>query len=530
MFGWSCSNRVLLRSAAACLLLGWITSTAYADNPPEQNPHLWQPKTRSVAVFKNGLGFFTQQAAAELHAGWCYAAEVPPAAFGTLAIYSTTADQSVDLVGAGTGEVVEFDGQGAADEIELKRQKLEACRGLTVQLDYRQLSGKRQASGKLLAVGDQYAVIEADQQTLAVPLADVRRLQLPQLPLRVHVSTAEDAPAERAELAMSYLRSGILWIPEYTLQLIDEQTAELTLRGTLVNEAEDLIDCDVNFVVGVPHFVHSDLMSPVSVGLAIRSMGSALPQQGVPPQMMNQIMNRAVIANNYSSSDAFVPGSGDGSQPLSELLNSLPRQEATGASDFTVYTKKNLTVRRGERAMVTLLTQRVPYSHRYRWETGGPIQHFLTLQNSTEVPWTTGPCLALSDRQPLSEDMLKYTPVGSQGELQVTTAINVAHDLTEQETDRQLKAHEPRNNEYYDLVTISGTLQLKSFEKRPVEMLITTPIVGLPKEASDEGKIRVDARQLRLLERAGTIEWQITLQPGETRSLHYAYQRYVPSS
>ncbi len=270
-------QRMTLRFAAVTVLLGFAITTSQADDEPEKNAYLWQPKTRSVAVFKNGLGFFTQQASVELHDGWCYAADVPPAAFGTLAVYSTGDDQSVDVVGAGAGEVTEFDDHDAAQTMDAKRRKLEASRGLRVQLNYRQKANDRQASGVLIAVGEEYAVIEDDQQTMAVPLSAIHRLQLPQLPLRVHVATGEGEPAERAELGMAYLRTGILWLPEYTLKLIDEQTAELTLRGTLVNEAEDLIGCDVNFVVGVPHFVHSDLMSPVAVGLAIRSMGSACP-------------------------------------------------------------------------------------------------------------------------------------------------------------------------------------------------------------------------------------------------------------
>jgi len=48
---------------------------------------------------------------------------------------------------------------------------------------------------------------------------------------------------------MAYLQKGITWIPEYTLKVLDEKTAELTLRGTLVNEAEDLIHSDVHLVV-----------------------------------------------------------------------------------------------------------------------------------------------------------------------------------------------------------------------------------------------------------------------------------------
>ena len=49
------------------------------------------------------------------------------------------------------------------------------------------------------------------------------------------------ATPQKATLGMAYLRKGITWIPDYTLKVLDDDNAELTLRGTLVNEAEDLI-------------------------------------------------------------------------------------------------------------------------------------------------------------------------------------------------------------------------------------------------------------------------------------------------
>ena len=54
---------------------------------------------------------------------------------------------------------------------------------------------------------------------------------------------------DKVTLGMAYLRKGITWIPDYTLKVLDDETAELTLRGTLVNEAEDLIHTDVHLVV-----------------------------------------------------------------------------------------------------------------------------------------------------------------------------------------------------------------------------------------------------------------------------------------
>ena len=40
------------------------------------NPHAWKPRTRSVAVFKNGLGFFMCEGKVELRDGWCMAREI----------------------------------------------------------------------------------------------------------------------------------------------------------------------------------------------------------------------------------------------------------------------------------------------------------------------------------------------------------------------------------------------------------------------------------------------------------------------
>ena len=75
-----------------------------------------------MAVFKNGVGFFLRQGPATLRDGWAVAKEIPPAKFGTLAVFSTKKDELVDLVGSGPGEIVEFDGVDAPKDAETKRQ------------------------------------------------------------------------------------------------------------------------------------------------------------------------------------------------------------------------------------------------------------------------------------------------------------------------------------------------------------------------------------------------------------------------
>ncbi|MGL6196812.1 MAG: hypothetical protein ACRC2T_18525, partial [Thermoguttaceae bacterium] len=185
----------------------------------------------------------------------------------------------------------------------------------------------------------------------------------------------------------------------------------------------------------------------------------------------------------------------------------------------------------GEKAIVTLFTKKVKFSHLYHWKIPGVVEHRLVLPNVTETPWTTGPCLVLSpERQPLSEDMLHYTAKGSRCEIPVTSAINMATNKKEKETGRQLKKYAPSNSgEFYDLVTLNGELSLHSFEKKPVEVLVEATVPGTPTEQGDEGTFTMNSEKLRLLEKEANMRWTFEMKPGEKKNIPYVYERYVPS-
>jgi len=508
---------------------------AAAAEEDDDNPHPWKPKTRSVAVFKNGLGFFMREGDVKFRDGWCVAEHIPPALFGTLAIYSLNEKEAVDIVGSGPGEVVEFDGRDAPKDVASKRARLEASTNLKVQLYYKHKGQDRNAAGKLVSVGPEFVVLDSGSNSFAVPLVGITKMQILELPLRVHVQGDEEKPADKSTMGMAYLRKGITWIPDYTLKVLDDETAELTLRGTVVNAAEDLIHTDLHLVVGVPHFTHTDYMAPIAVGQKIRSIGAALAAQAVPQQVTTQIMNRAAIVSNAIQAPGLAaPGVverpvADGGGDLKASLGNLPQMSGAASTDYTVYTKKDVTLRRGEKAIITLFTRKIKYSHIYRWSPPEGMKHFLVLHNQTDTAWTTGPCLAVSAEHPLSEDLLKYTPKGSNGEFPVTAAINVAHSKSEREIDRKLKAHSPATHVYLDLVTLKGTVHLRNYEKRDVKIIISNPIPGKPIEADADAGISVDPSKLKLLERAGSVTWAVTLKPGEQKTLTYVYERFVPS-
>jgi hypothetical protein len=523
--------------AAAVAVKAAPPAAPIAAKAEEENPHVWKPRIRSVAVFKNGLGFFMREGETQLRDGWCVTEQVPPAAFGTLAIYSRNDNETVDIVGAGPGEVVEFDGRDAGKDMAARRTRLEAAKFLKVQLSYKHKGKDLTAAGKLASVGPEFVVLENDAQDFAVPLEGITRLQVLELPLRIHVAGNGDKPVQKPSLGMAYLRQGITWIPDYTLKVVDDETAELTLRGTLVNEAEDLIHSDVHLVVGVPHFVHTGYLAPLAVGQVIRSIGAAVGNLGVPPGVQSQIMNRAAIVRNDNGNTAaqfeagVVERAADaGGGDLARAVGNLPQLDGAAATDYTVYTKNNLTLRRGEKAILTLFVKKIKYTHIYRWSPPAAMEHSLVLLNQTGSAWTTGPCLALNEDQPLSEDLLKYTPKGGRGELPVTAAINVAHDKSEREVDRKLTAYSPQKDVNFDLVTLEGKLKLRNYEKQPVEIVISNPVVGKPLNADSDGTLAVDSSKLRLLEREGSVHWKIRLEPGKEQTLTYRYERYVPSN
>ena len=125
--------------------------------------------------------------------------------------------------------------------------------------------------------------------------------------------------------------------------------------------------------------------------------------------------------------------------------------------------------------------------------------------------------------------MLTYVPQGGSGEIPVTTAINVANDISETEIDRKLKAHSPTDKVHYDLVKLRGTIKVRNFEKRAIKVVVKQLVPGKPIEASEKGKITVNTKKLQLLKREGTIEWILDVKPGETEEVTYKYERYVQS-
>src|SRR6185436_1506498 len=85
------------------------------------------------------------------------------------------------------------------------------------------------------------------------------------------------------------------------------------------------------------------------------------------------------------------------------------------AEDFFFYSRKGITLARGERAAFPLLEASVKYSDLYTLDISSEtpndgaavadkVWHSIRLQNPTQLPWTTAPALVIADGRPVAQE------------------------------------------------------------------------------------------------------------------------------
>ena len=159
------------------------------------------PKTVAVAAFKNGLAFVVRQGTVQLQSGTGKIAPIPNATLGTLWLAPAEANTVLD-------EVVAY----------------------------------------------RYAALRDDPNTHEKG-AEVRSA------LRFKIKGASD----KTDLTLGYLEHGLGWTPSFMISLNDDKTAQITMQAVVMDDAEDLENTDVFFVVGVPNFAYSETPSPMGL-------------------------------------------------------------------------------------------------------------------------------------------------------------------------------------------------------------------------------------------------------------------------
>lgn len=301
---------------------------------------------------------------------------------------------------------------------------------------------------------------------------------------------------ERREMEVRYFRPGLRWVPTYRLDLKgkgSKKTADLSLQAEFINEAEDLVEVPTDIVVGVPNFRFKDIPSPLTLEKTMKDVGSF--------PLGSQIMsNRFDNAIGTQEQLAWQSGSG-GSVELPDDLST------GGSNDLFVYSLPSLTLKKGERAAVPILSTRVDYQDLYTWNVSlgkddpdelksssplplrkNDVWHQIELVNSTEIPWTTGSVLLTDGDQPLAQELLTYTAAGDTLRVPLTVAVNIPASLSEEEIGREPAAEQWQGWKY---TRISKKARLRVFNgtEDAIEMEIVLELGGRVDAAPAQGQI-----------------------------------------
>ena len=525
--------RPLTRILAVMILLATVPAMA-ADKPSVTT------KTRTVAAFKNGLGYFLQEGEAKLTGGWAVSDNLPSAALGTYWVGSPKSGVTVERLVALQEDVTRTVPAGSIQEL------LEVNVGKGVRLTV----GDKLVEGKLIAAPSTLALIQTATGTTAINKAGVSWVEIEGAAeanrsitekvkrLRFKITGAKDS----APITIGYLQKGITWSPAYLVELLDDKKARITMQGLLANDVENLEGVDVYFVVGYPNFMYADIISPLALTQSVTDFIQNLnrPQStyaGVAVQSMSNF-----YAGDFM--EARAPGGPSG-------FGYSSGTETPGApeEDLFLYQVNGVSLKKGERAYYTVFTAEVPYEHIYEWtvpdfsgvQSNGYIDqsrrpeeirpedqiwHKLRLTNTSKFPWTTAPGMATSNGQPLSQDTLNYTSKGAKGDLKITVATDIRGKHSETERSRENDSLKTSWGTFAK-VTSDGELVLKNFKSRAVTVTVKKRVTGEVITASDDGKTEKVSEGIKAVNPTSVITWDIPLKAGEEKTISYTYFTYV---
>ena len=465
-------------------------------------------KHKTVSIFKDGSGFFIKEArlSDNTKKRLYFADGLPKATFGTFWFFSKAHNLAGVSSFADTVHSFENVSSSAGD----LRSLLKKNTNRQIDVSYSRKQGseyvERFVSGKLLWFEKNLITIQSEGIYETINFNEITNVKFASKPIfesEEKVETVAYKPVlqidfhkklERDKLEMMYLTKGITWIPGYYVELNKNKQARIILRSTLINDAEDIEDADVNFVVGVPNFRYANELSPIFGSKEVAKFLGNLDVNYQPLETMNlNNFSNSIRSYNINPNDAPTPV-----YEQAQVSKTIKTLTANSSQDMFFYTAKNVSLKKGGRGFYDIFEITVPVQHIYECNltTSGTasltnrsnfsfgdkkdnvVNHSIRLTNSSQFPFTTGPALVVSKAngrlEPLSQDKIKYTPKGGTSSLRLTQAVDIF--VNENETLKkqvEKKRQYPNKSErdpWYDLVTIKGKITIINHKSEEVDV------------------------------------------------------------
>ena len=550
-----------LHALCGVAILGFACSGLAAPEA-EKGPQI-ETRLKRVALFKNGLAFFVREGSLSRDSK---AALLGPFAAPSHGTFWVSAPSTAGLRSLVAREVMAKKKVAARDVAELLRANV--GREVTIFLSAEPESalkgvirafapdrsrgrpelwamGPQARADEMMPIGrGQYVLIETAEGVVALDPYRVQRVEFdsPEIAEAFAVDTsgveleaAFTSPQQGDWLSVSYLAKGLTWAPSYLVDVSHPKEARLTAKALIVNEAEDMEGVHVELITGFPNLTFADRISPIAKKQDLASFLQSLTARS------RERVARGVVTQNvalYARAEMAAGGLPSPDYGAAEA--------GRVAEDLFLYPLEQVTLARNETGYYPLFTEVVPYQEFYSWDIPdyinaqsryvGPRQdgeeaveevwHSLRLTNDTKVPWTTAPAQLMKEGQIIGQDTLGYTPPKAKGTVRITQAVSVKAEQAELEVKREREALR-MYGDYFDRVTIEGTLNVRNYQSKLVRLEITKALSGEVKRTSHGAQDTVLARGLRSMNPSHLLKWEIDLSPGEEKELTYVYEALI---
>jgi hypothetical protein len=390
-------------------------------------------------------------------------------------------------------------------------------------------------------------MLKTDTGEVALDSQQIKKVQFPggdaektittkKKSMQLHVRMKKSAGGEK--LSISYLAKGITWAPSYAVDIADNNQVVISAKAVVINEACDLNDVTIQLITGFPHLQFSDVFSPLFFKENLSQFLQSLINIG------NQRWSGSNVMSNVTAQQSARYREGD----LSGVMPTYSTaEEGKTAEDLFLYPVEHVKLAKKEVGYLPLFTESAPYKHIYTWdipdyideenryrnqqdnrgeEKPEEVWHCLKIENTAKVPWTTAPAEVLKEGIILGQDTLFYTPPKGKTTLKVTQAVSVKAEQGEFETNRKRNAADFYGRSY-DLVTINGKLSVTNFKSERITLEITKMFSGEVTQSQPEAKIETLAKGLKRVNPVKKLSWTIDLDAGGSAQLEYTYEVYV---
>jgi hypothetical protein len=496
-----------------------------------------QLQTKSVSVFKNNKAFFIKSGTVNTNANkYQLNGEMPSALFGTLWFQSPT--NSIKLVSSSELNV-EKQGLPTSNYDILKanlNKKVFVYLGPTEMVEGIVQSFSKDFDEETKTYyPPAFVTIKAIDKWHSLRIEDIKHIGFLENPVNT-VSSFEKKKAVTIEfgdnqisqlLNMMYLEDGLGWNPNYLLEMKSENKGILTLQAQVKNDAEDIKNTDVSFVVGNANFKDANTLAWLV-------------------DFSQNVYTETYSNGRYDNTAMY----------KSEEAAAAPSTEGEGVEgesteDLFFYNLKNISLSKGSRAQIELFRAEVAFEHIYEValadmnaysfenytfqvyateDKTSKTYHSLKLNNQTKYPWTTGLCFVSSYeknlQKPISQDILNYTSMKGNVSLKLTESPDISVTQTEKEIER--KSNIRKNGEIqYDLITVEAEIKIKNYKSKEVKMNINRLVLGELLKSNVDWKKTDKINYYSYLNKSTAVTWETNVKAGEEKLIKYSYKVVV---